>query len=62
VLAAQPGGPDGTVAVVKKIVDGGLSADGPAAPPVDGSKEEKDVEMANTADEVADTAAKVDGK
>jgi thioredoxin-dependent peroxiredoxin len=56
VLAAEPGGPEGTVAVVKKVVDGS------AAPPVDAAKENEDAEMANTADEVADTAAKVDSK
>ncbi|KAF2677248.1 AhpC-TSA-domain-containing protein [Lentithecium fluviatile CBS 122367] len=62
VLAAEPGSPEGTVAVVKKIVAGSPSAGGPAAPSLDGAKEAKDVEMANTADEVADTAAKVDSK
>jgi peroxiredoxin Q/BCP len=60
VLAAEPGSPDGTVAVVKKIVDGSVSADGPNAPPLEGVEEKKDAEMAETADEVADTAAKVD--
>jgi peroxiredoxin Q/BCP len=48
VLAAEPGGPDATVAVVRKLVGGG--ADGAVT----------DAEAAKTADEVADTAAKVD--
>ncbi|KAL5442753.1 hypothetical protein PMIN06_008954 [Paraphaeosphaeria minitans] len=51
VLAAEPGSPDGTVAVVKKIVDG--------RPPV-ADAEAEDAEAAKTASEVADTAAKVD--
>ncbi|CAI6338179.1 unnamed protein product [Periconia digitata] len=60
VLASEPGSPDGTVAVVKKIVDGGsLSGDAAAAAPVD-KEDSKAVEAAKTADEVADTAAKVD--
>jgi peroxiredoxin Q/BCP len=50
VLAAEPGGPDATVEVVRKLVGGGAG----------GSKEKEDVEAAKTADEVADTAAKVD--
>ncbi|KAF1976107.1 merozoite capping protein-1 [Bimuria novae-zelandiae CBS 107.79] len=58
VLAAELGSPDGTVAVVKKIVDGSTTADGPNAPPVEGEKEDK--EIANTASEVADSAAKID--
>ncbi|KAJ4294501.1 thioredoxin peroxidase dot5 [Kalmusia sp. IMI 367209] len=57
VLAAEPGSPDGTVAVVKKIVDGSASADGPNAPPATTAE---DAEIAKTASEVADTAAKVD--
>ncbi|KAF1960130.1 AhpC-TSA-domain-containing protein [Byssothecium circinans] len=60
VLAAEPGSPDGTVAVVKKIVDGSLSADGAAPPIKSAAEEKKDVDAANTAAEVADTAAKVD--
>jgi peroxiredoxin Q/BCP len=60
VLAAEPGSPDGTVAVVKRIVDGSVSADGPNAPPLEGAEENKDAEMAETADEVAYTAAKLD--
>ncbi|KAF2642448.1 AhpC-TSA-domain-containing protein [Massarina eburnea CBS 473.64] len=59
VLAAEPGSPDGTVAVVKKLVDGGLGVDG--APANSTTEETKDLDAANTADEVADTAAKVDG-
>jgi peroxiredoxin Q/BCP len=58
VLAAEPGSPDGTVAVVKKIVDGSATTDGAVT---DGAtKDVEDAEMAKTADEVADTAAKVD--
>ncbi|KAH7359983.1 thioredoxin-like protein [Pyrenochaeta sp. MPI-SDFR-AT-0127] len=53
VLAAEPGSPAGTVAVVKKLVAGGAPTDG------EGKKQE-DKEAAKTADEVADTAAKVD--
>ncbi|KAF2833736.1 AhpC-TSA-domain-containing protein [Ophiobolus disseminans] len=49
VLAAESGGPAETVEVVRKLVDGNTAGE---------SKE--DVEAANTADEVADTAAKVD--
>ncbi|KAK7179166.1 hypothetical protein DPSP01_012068 [Paraphaeosphaeria sporulosa] len=59
VLAAEPGSPDGTVAVVKKIVDGSTTAGGPNAPSVADAKAE-DAEAAKTASEVADTAAKVD--
>jgi peroxiredoxin Q/BCP len=58
VLAAEPGSPDGTVAVVKKIVDGSATADGAVT---DGAaKDVEDAEIAKTAGEVADTAAKVD--
>lgn len=60
VLASEAGSPDGTVAVVKKLVDSGAIAGDSAAPAPEAAKEKKDVEMANTADEVADTAAKVD--
>lgn len=58
VLAAEPGSPDGTVAVVKRIVDAGVGGDSVSG---EKPKEKVDVEMAATADEVADTAAKVDG-
>lgn len=59
VLAAEAGSPDGTVAVVKKLVESGAAADsGKAATE---AEKKEDVEMANTADEVADSAAKVDG-
>ncbi|KAF2127198.1 AhpC-TSA-domain-containing protein [Dothidotthia symphoricarpi CBS 119687] len=47
VLAAEPGGPAATVEVVKKLVGSGEVKDG-------------DVEAAKTADEVADTAEKID--
>ncbi|KAF2185403.1 AhpC-TSA-domain-containing protein [Zopfia rhizophila CBS 207.26] len=56
VLAAEPGGPQGTVDVVKKIVDGSESA----APAAEAPKEV--AEIAKTAGEVADTAAKIDGE
>lgn len=55
VLAAEAGSPDGTVAVVRKIVEGSAAKD---APPVEAKAE--DAEAATTAAEVADTAAKVD--
>jgi len=54
VLAAEPGGPAATVEVVKKLV---ANKD-----EVPSKKEVEDHEMAETADEVADTAAKVDSK
>lgn len=57
VLAAEPGSPDGTVAVVKKIVDEGVTADGSAT---QSESTAEDKEIAKTAGEVADTAAKVD--
>lgn len=60
VLASQAGSPDGTVAVVKKLVDSGATAGDSAGPASEAAKDKKDVEMANTADEVADSAAKVD--
>jgi peroxiredoxin Q/BCP len=52
VLAAEPGSPAGTVAVVKKLVGGGAGGD---------VKQTEDADAATTAAEVADTAAKVDG-
>jgi peroxiredoxin Q/BCP len=56
VLAAEPGGPDATCEVVKKLIggnaDGGLTAGE--------INQKEDAEAAKTADEVADTAAKVD--
>ncbi|CAE7193493.1 hypothetical protein CFE70_007206 [Pyrenophora teres f. teres 0-1] len=54
VLAAEPGGPAATVEVVKKLV--GNKEEVPS------KKQAEDQEMAETADEVADTAAKVDSK
>ena len=56
VLAAEPGTPEGTLNVVKKIVGGGAGASAG-----DAAKEKEDAEIAKTASEVADTAAKVDG-
>lgn len=52
VLAAESGSPDGTVAVVKKIVGASVAS----APEASTS----DAEAAKTAGEVADTAAKID--
>lgn len=49
VLASEPGSPAGTHKVVQDLVAGGGSLNG------------KDSEAAETAAEVADTAAKVDG-
>lgn len=57
VLAAEPGGPAATVEVVRKLVGG--NAEG--VPTVGDVKQKEDAEAAKTADEVADTAAKVDG-
>ena len=56
VLAAEPGSPEGTVNVVRKIVgtSGGAAPVGPDGP------KETDAELAKTASEVADTAAKID--
>jgi len=53
VVASQPGGPAATVEVVRKLV--GDNAEG-----VPTAGEVKDAEAAETADEVADTAAKID--
>jgi len=55
VLAAETGGPAATVDVVKNIVDG------EGAAPAETTKEKEDVDLAKTASEVADTAAKLDG-
>jgi peroxiredoxin Q/BCP len=56
VLAAEPGGPAATVEVVRKLV--GENADG--VPTAGEVMQKEDTEAAKTADEVADTAAKVD--
>lgn len=56
VLAAEGGGPQATVDVVKKVVD---SQDAPADKEV---KEKEDTELAQVASEVADSAAKLDGE
>ncbi len=58
VLALEPGGPGATLEVLKKLIEGDTSA-GPTAVE---AKLEGDKEAANTAAEVADTAAKVDSK
>ncbi|KAF2490934.1 AhpC-TSA-domain-containing protein [Lophium mytilinum] len=55
VLAAETGGPAATVDVVKKLVSGEGTA------PAEVAKEKEDVDLAKTASEVADTAAKLDG-
>lgn len=52
VLAAESGSPDGTLQVVRKLV-------GTSSKPTEEAKEE-DAELAKTASEVADTAAKLD--
>jgi len=57
VLAAEGGGPQATVDVVKKVVD---SQDAPAADKE--VKEKEDTELAQVASEVADSAAKLDGE
>lgn len=56
VLASEPGGPAATVEVVRKLL-GNKAAQVPTAGEV---KKADDAEAAKTADEVADTAAKVD--
>lgn len=55
VLAAEPGGPAATVEVVKKLVD-----NKDAVPSKEEVEQKEDHDMAETADEVADSAAKVD--
>lgn len=59
VLAVQPGGPAATVDVVRELVD---NKDGvPSKGDAEKAEKKEDKEMAETAGEVADTAAKVDG-
>ena len=61
VLAAEAGGPQATVDVVKKLVED-AGADASAVPSKeDVEKIEEDEAAAKTADEVADTAEKLDG-
>lgn len=68
VLAAEAGSPDGTVAVVKRLVESSGSTTAPAATaetaPVaavaNGDATKEDVDKANVAAEVADTAEKLD--
>lgn len=55
VLAAEPGGPAATVEVVRKLV-----GDKESVPSKAEVEKKEDKEMADTAGEVADTAAKVD--
>lgn len=59
VLAAEAGGPAATVEVVKKLVDNKDAV--PSKKEVEDKEQKEDKEMADTAGEVADTAAKVDG-
>ena len=56
VLAAEPGSPDGTVAVVKKLVGG----EGAAPAQTTEEAQVEDAKLAKTASEVADTAATLD--
>lgn len=58
VLAAEPGGPAATVEVVKKLVDNKDAV--PSKEQVEKKEQKEDKEAAQTADEVADSAAKVD--
>lgn len=58
VLAAEPGSPAGTVEVVEKLVGGGSESTQDAG---EAKKKEEDVKAAETAAQVADSAAKVDG-
>lgn len=57
VLSAGPGTPDGTVETTRKIIGEASSTPATAA---EASKDKEDVELAKTASEVADTAAKID--
>lgn len=58
VLAAEPGGPAATVEVVKKLVDNKEAV--PDKEDVEKQEHKEEKEAAQTADEVADSAAKVD--
>jgi len=70
ILAAEPGSPGGTLEVAKKVTAGGSAASAPAAavaepatePAVNGANgaTQEDITQAKTADEVADTAEKLD--
>lgn len=64
VLAAESGSPDGTVAVVRKLVQAGaIPGDAVSnAPVANGSAKKEDVEKAEVAADVADTAEKLDSK
>lgn len=62
VLAAEAGGPQATVDVVQKLL-AAKGADPSAAPSAaESAKKEEDTAAAKTADEVADTAEKLDGE
>jgi peroxiredoxin Q/BCP len=58
VLAAEPGGPAATVEVVRKLASDKEGV--PSKGKVEKAEEKEDEEMAETAGEVADSAAKVD--
>jgi peroxiredoxin Q/BCP len=59
VLASEPGGPAATVEVVRRLV-GEKGGEVPSKEEVESAEKKEDEDMAETADEVADTAAKVD--
>ena len=59
VLASEPGSPTATVEVVRKLV-GEKAGELPSKGEVEQAEKKEDEEMAETADEVADSAAKVD--
>jgi peroxiredoxin Q/BCP len=58
VLAAEPGGPAATVDVVRGLVSNKEGV--PSKEDAEKAEKKEDHEMAETADEVADSAAKVD--
>lgn len=70
VLAAEPGSPGGTLETAKKATSDGVAASAPATaiaepatePSVNGANgaTKEDIAKANTADEVANTAEKLD--
>jgi thioredoxin-dependent peroxiredoxin len=64
VLAAEPGGPQATVDVVKRVVEelGGSKEEVKSTGDLANEPSKEDKEAADTAAAVADTAAKVDGE
>lgn len=60
VLAAEPGSPGGTLEVAKKVTAAAKPASEPVANGANGATKE-DIALAKAADEVADTAEKLDG-